>query len=253
MTACFIKNLWRRPQEIYEGLVVRCSPGVHELAAKLVCKHTAHISSVLDLAAGTGAWLARLKNAGFTNLEAFELNSNGFGLEGIKLSSIDLNTHFSSNVQNTYGLISAIEIWEHLDCSRVFLREIRNLLDEQGMLLITTPNIGHWSGRLRFMFTAEHRYFTEQDYHLQRHISPITRLHTKLIFEEIGFEIIEVVTVGSFFGTLKNMLMFPISFVFRLCCGVYSDGDVLVYLLRKTKPITSSAGRSSKYLSAHEK
>lgn len=67
------------------------------------------------------------------------------------------------------------------------------MLSSDVYLLLTTPNIGHWSGRLRFLASGEHRYFKEGDYYQQRHISLITHLHINLmfrVFREIEKEIV---------------------------------------------------------------
>src|SRR5207253_1620067 len=114
---------WRRPLGEYDGRLMRCAPGTHEAAAAIVTRHVAKDARVLDLASGTGAFLARLRDLGYANLDAVELNVDGFRLDGVTPRPVDLNSTFADQLPHQYGLISAIEIIEHLDCPRHFLRD----------------------------------------------------------------------------------------------------------------------------------
>jgi 2-polyprenyl-3-methyl-5-hydroxy-6-metoxy-1,4-benzoquinol methylase len=228
-----LKSLWRLPPEQYRELAVRCAPGAHEEAFAILAKHVPVDGRVMDLAAGSGAWLLRLRNAGFIDLSAIELDVDRFGLGQVKPQPINLNGRFSEEISTDFSLVTALEIIEHLDSPRDFLRQAFNALAPRGYLLVTTPNIGHWVGRIRFLLSAEHRYFKESDYHQQRHISPISHLQMNLMCREIGFELVEFGTAGSFWGAAKRGLAAILSVPFRVVFGSRTHGDVNMYLLRK--------------------
>ena len=234
---------WRRDLDSYHGRLMRCAPGTHEVAGEIVVKHVARDAKTLDLASGTGAFLARLRDAGFANLHAVELNVEGFNVDGVTPLAVDLNANFAGALPRDFDLITAIEIIEHLDCPRSFLRNVRALLADNGYLLLTTPNIAHWLGRIRFLLSGELRQFQRHDYDHQRHISPITGIQMRLMFEEIGFELIEAATAGTFFGPLKAALFTPVAAMF----GQNVSGDVSIYLVRKTSKSSDSTGRDSMY------
>src|SRR4030095_8559679 len=120
---------------------MRCAAGTHEAAAAFVTRHVPKDARVLDLASGTGAFLARLRDQRFTNLNAVELNVDGFRLDCVMPQPVDLNSSFADALPHDFNLVSAIEIIEHLDCPRQFLCNIRALLADGGYLLLTTPNI----------------------------------------------------------------------------------------------------------------
>ncbi|MBR8828125.1 MAG: class I SAM-dependent methyltransferase [Gomphosphaeria aponina SAG 52.96 = DSM 107014] len=242
-----MKSLWRLPPETYKNLAVRCAPGVHEAACALITSHVPMRGAVLDLAAGTGSWLARINDAGFKELTAVELDLEEFKLEGVKPRPIDLNSLFSKEFDSSFQLVTAIEIIEHLDCPRAFLREIHQLLCPGGYLLLTTPNIGHWAGRLRFLLWAEHRYFKESDYHEQRHISPVSHIHMCLMFREIGYKLIAHRTAGTFFTPLKKIVTAGLSLPFQVLFGSNTDGDANIYLAQKTDPDVTLTGKDSYY------
>lgn len=241
-------HLWHVPRSHYRGLMCWCAPGVHEAALQMLLPHVRRNCRVLDLAAGTGAWLARLMDAGFEDLHAVELNTEWFELAGVDPCPLDLNSAFAEQVNGPFELISAIEIVEHLDCPRHFLRQARALMNDDGHLLLSTPNIAQWRGRLTFLRRGEHRYFGESEYDTQRHISPVTNLHMRLMFREIGLRVVAHRTVGSYAGPLRKLLALPLSLAFRALCGPHSQGDVGIYLVAKCEPDQSSAGKDSRYL-----
>ena len=245
----FLANWWRRPLGTYRGRMMRCAPGTHEAAADLLLRRQPDRSvHVLDLASGTGAFLARLCDAGFRNLHAVELNVEGFDLEGVTPQPVDLNSTFADALPHDFGLVTAIEIIEHLDCPRSFLKNVRALLADDGHLLLTTPNVAHWLGRLRFALSGELRQFQRRDYDYQRHISPITHIQMRLMLEELGFELLDFTTAGTFFGPLKQAIFSPISLLARAMMGPLATGDVALYLARKTPAgVSASAGRDSFY------
>lgn len=200
---------------------------------------------MLDLAAGSGAWLARLHDAGFSDLSAVELNAEGFGFDAVQPRSMDLNAPFCEAFDSSFNLVTAIEIIEHLDSPRHLLREIHHLLSKDGYLLLTTPNVGTWRGRINFLLRAEHTYFGEWDYHNARHISPVTDLQMRLMLQEIGFRLVESVTAGSFDGRRRRLATAPISVLFRLLLGPRTKGEVNVYLAVKDEPDVASTGGDS--------
>jgi SAM-dependent methyltransferase len=243
-----LAELWRRELERYDGLLMRCAPGTHEAAIKLLLKHVAAgRPAALDVASGSGALLARLRDHGFADLDAIEIDRKGFGFPGIEPKSLDLNGPFASRIERRYGLITALEILEHLDCPRHFLGELHALLEPGGWLLLSTPNTSNWTGRLRFLLSGELRQFQEHDYHYQRHISPTTDVQLRLMLREIGFDVIDRVVAGSFFGPLKKALLSPIFAMTRLMWGPIAGDDVRIYLARRTEPDRTSPGASSFY------
>lgn len=225
-----IKKGWALEKSTYNTLTMYCAPGTHEAAMSLLLRHNPPRSSVLDLASGSGAMLARLFDHGFTELYAVERNVDRFQLAGIKPFTVDLNSGFCQQFDRRFALITAIEIIEHLDCPRDFLRQVRALLDEGGYLLLTTPNVSNWVGRIYFLLWGEFRWFCETQYKRQRHISPITDVQMRFMLKENGFHLVDSTSAGSFFGLLKQLVMAPVSLFFRATFGRRAWGDSNIYL-----------------------
>lgn len=241
------RNIWQQRHASYMGLLMRCAPGAHEAALSLLQRHRASQKSVLDLAAGSGAFLARLRDNGFTDLHAVELDVEKFRLGDIRPLSLDLNADFARQFSSRFNVITAIEIIEHLDSPRLFLRQVHQLLPDGGMLLLSTPNVAHWAGRLRFLLNGELRFFDEDLYRRMRHISPITDTQMRLMLHEIGFSVMESLAAGESYGLLKRLATAPLALLFCLVCGPEVRGDVMLYLARRTEPDHGSPGSTSHY------
>lgn len=230
-------NLWSLPLDSYKGLRARCAPGLHPAAVALLARHPeVPRAAVLDLASGSGSLLARLRDNGFTDLHAVELDVPKFQIPDITPLPLDLNQDFSAQLPQRYNLITAIEIVEHLDSPRHFLQSTHRSLNNDGFLLLSTPNIASWIGRIKFLLTGIPHQFAQHDYDHNHHVSPIPHLQMLQMFHEIGFTLVEHTAAGSFFGPLKRLATLPLSLPFRLIAGPESQADVNLYLARKSAP-----------------
>ena len=225
-----MRQLWMRDKSSYRGLEMFCAPGTHEATMSLLLRHNPPRSSVLDLGAGTGAMLARLQDAGFADLAAVELAAERFQLRNLTSLVVDLNTAFAGQFDRRFALILAIEVIEHLNCPRDFLRQVRSLLIDGGYLLLTTPNVANWVGRLKFLLTGELRWFDQALYRRMRHVSPLTDTQMRLMLDELGFRLLESVTAGNFYGPLRRLVTAPISLAFGAIFGRRVWGDCSIYL-----------------------
>lgn len=239
--------LWRIPYSEHNGLVSRASPGTHETALEILLANNISKDNILDLAAGTGSFVSRLDSSGFTSISAVELDLKSFQFKKITPISLDLNSNFSDEIKKQFNTITATEIIEHLDDPRHFLNQIHLLLKENGYLLVSTPNVQHWVSRLKFLFRGELRFFAAQDYLDQRHITPIFDSHFRLMFKEVGFQLIEFRTGASGWGVIKKALSSCISLFFRVFGGKITQGDISFYLLKKTSPDKTFSGSTSRY------
>jgi len=142
-----IKRLWVRPTRHFKGHREHCAPGVQEAAVALVRRHVTPAAGVLDLASGSGAMLARLRDVGFCDLHGVRRCLETFGIpetpspEGSDVCTLDLNGNFARHYDRRFALVVSVEVVEHLDSPRHFLRQARELLDDGGHLLLTTPNV----------------------------------------------------------------------------------------------------------------
>lgn len=235
-----MSELWRRSSGQFQGYRMHCSPGTQEAAVKLLLRHVAPSSGVLDLASGSGAMLARVREVGFRDLHGVERDLEVFGMpetripEEVSFVGLDLNGDFASHYSRRFSLIMSSEVIEHLDSPRHFLRQVWQLLEPDGHLLLTTPNVANWVGRLRFLVLGELRWFDHRSYHRLRHISPIPDSQMRAMLPELGFELVGATSAGNFMGPLQELLTAPLSLPFLALLGRRGWGDCNIYLARRT-------------------
>jgi SAM-dependent methyltransferase len=245
-----LKNrLMRKDMEYYKGLLNGCAPGTHSRLIELMLRSGTPRDAVLDLGAGSGALLRRLRDAGFEDLHAADLAISNFGLPDIPFTRVDLNSELSHAFNRKFKVICISEVIEHLDSPRFSLSQVRSLLDNDGWLALTTPNVGFWEGRIKFLLSGELWGFSEASYRQIRHISPLTIDQLRLMLRELGFDIVALETAGSFSTLLRWALLSPLWIPITVIGGIRALGECIVLLARKVEPEADLA-RPSVYSAA---
>ncbi len=163
----------------------------HEKVLELVGKFVSKPARFLDLGAGEGAFSKSLMELGHEVL-AVDGNSENWKVAEIDLVEADLDTKFSTNISSNkkFDAVVAIEIIEHVENPFSFAREVSKLLNKDGLLFVTTPNVEAVSSRLIFLYTGRLKYFGEYETVRPAHITPIFYWKLEMLLEEAGFEII---------------------------------------------------------------
>jgi 2-polyprenyl-3-methyl-5-hydroxy-6-metoxy-1,4-benzoquinol methylase len=229
-------RLMRKPMEDYKGLHVGCTPGTHAALVDMIGRHLRPCNGVLDIGACAGALLLRLRDKGFGDLTGTDLDTTRFNLPDATFLKLELNQRFSEEFTTKFKLITCTDVIEHLDSPRNFLAEACALLEEGGYLALSLPNVAFWEGRCKFLLKGELWGFGEKNYRLQRHISPITFDQMRMMTQEIGFEVVEVGTGGSFATPFRQAVTFPIWGPLRWIAGFSVLGEAALFLLKKSEP-----------------
>ena len=95
----------------------------------------------------------------------------------------DLNGHWSTGMEKM-DLIVALEVIEHLENPRHFLREIKNILRPGGRAILSTPNQLSLASRSCFVLRGQHQHFQSSCY--PAHITPLLPVDFERICAEIG-------------------------------------------------------------------
>lgn len=114
------------------------------------CANISTSSRVLDIGCGSGAIGRALKERGIQNIFAVEVDAqareNAAGIYARVGSSL------SDFAGQRFDVILLLDVLEHLTNPDAFLKEAIDLLSPGGTMLISVPNIAHWSVRLPLLF-----------------------------------------------------------------------------------------------------
>jgi len=64
----------------------------------------------------------------------------------------DIENDNYKDIEKNYDIVIATEVIEHLFLPELFIKNIKNLVKENGLIIITTPNFLMWTLRLRMLF-----------------------------------------------------------------------------------------------------
>jgi 2-polyprenyl-3-methyl-5-hydroxy-6-metoxy-1,4-benzoquinol methylase len=152
----------RLDHESIEQLVELTLPGLHKTLVEQVTRipEVSLDTSILDLGCGSGAWLARLAHHGFKRLHGVDNQSfvtlPAQGEVPFSCSYADLDNDPDLGLADAkFGLITAIELIEHVHNPGRLLRHVSRHLADGGYFLLTTPNVHSIRARIRFALTGK--------------------------------------------------------------------------------------------------
>jgi 2-polyprenyl-3-methyl-5-hydroxy-6-metoxy-1,4-benzoquinol methylase len=206
-------------------------PGLHShLIGKLTT--LSKTARTLDLGCGTGAWLKRLSDAGYTNLSGADIRDPPIDAFGITYHKLDLDGDSLEAIEGQYDLITAIEFIEHIGNVSQFLKFVNSRLSPDGMLLVSTPNVNSLVSRLKLALTTKLRHFDQfgdETHFTPVFFDPFVRLLTKH-----GLTVRDAWTYpenGTQFGSRRAFLLFA-----RALQHILPDpfaGDIMCFLVAK--------------------
>jgi 2-polyprenyl-3-methyl-5-hydroxy-6-metoxy-1,4-benzoquinol methylase len=122
--------------------------GIHEEVISLLIAEKR--GKVLDVPAGQGALTLKLKEMGF-EVYAADISPESFVVEDIECKRVDLNKSLPY-ADGAFDYIVCVEGIEHLENPFLTLREFSRILEPEGKIILTTPNILNLRARLSYLF-----------------------------------------------------------------------------------------------------
>lgn len=208
-------------------------PGLHEHLLKSIPQAINHNKPVLDIGCGTGAWLERLANAGFNNLHGTDQDIEQLGTKKATCSQANLDWSDLGLKQNKFALITSIEVLEHLENPGRLFYHVANLLEPDGYLLLTTPNLHSVLSRLRFLITGNLRQFDDKGE--PTHIYPVVLTPLIRILQSYHLEIVEKWSYPLAESVTSRASLKMASSFLSLMLKDDLPGDILCLLIQKLK------------------
>lgn len=159
-------------EDSYRGIPIHAAAGVHAKVAELLAGRLPALGRVADLGAGHGALSLRLHDAGFL-VEAFDFDVQNWPLREVPCRRFDLNESLQAVRQfGPFEAVCAIEVIEHLENPRRFLKELVSLAAEHGTwLVISTPNPLDTFSSISLFTRGIFNWFSRDHYEGGGHIS----------------------------------------------------------------------------------
>jgi 2-polyprenyl-3-methyl-5-hydroxy-6-metoxy-1,4-benzoquinol methylase len=144
---------------------------------------------LLDIGCSSGALLMSARALGF-NAEGVELSADAADTArraGLKVFTGSLDA--ARFPAATFDAAILMEVIEHLDDPRAMLAECRRILKPGGILLVTTPNAGSWTARIRGARWTGYNLTA-----MGGHVSFFNSRSIRMIAERTGFETARIET-----------------------------------------------------------
>lgn len=109
-------------------------------------------AKILEAGAGHGAFTELLHKDGF-DISACDLFPELFYLKEVECLEADVTKELPYP-SDSFDVILAIEVMEHIHDHLVFFKEAARILRKDGILLFSTPNILSLKSRIRFLFSG---------------------------------------------------------------------------------------------------
>lgn len=185
--------------------------------------------TILEIGCGTGATLKKLKDSGIavstTGIELYPLKQNHHdSLNHLFLENIE-TMRFPPDMQSSFDIILMGDVLEHLIDPWTTLKKINNLLKMNGKIIMSIPNIRHYSALKSIFLNGDFKY-TQDGILDQTHLRFFTK---KNIVELIAGANLDIEYLTSQFD--QENFKSKKYWLNKLTFGIFHDFFVFQYLI----------------------
>lgn len=198
----------------YRGISINTSKNTHEKVFSLIEKDKN--SKIVDIPCGAGAFVLRLKDNGFNNIVAIDIDNNleidhDEFLIGDMVKDIPLE-------ENSINVLICIDGIEHISQQFHFVKEVNRILKAGGEFIFSTPNISSLRSRWRWFMTGHHNKcktpLDENNPSPLHHIGMISFPEIRYLLHTNGFQIEKVTENRIKPISWLYVIFVPFSFLF---------------------------------------
>jgi len=218
----------------YKGISINTSKNTHESVFELISKDTS--KTVADIPSGSGAFIQRLKDAGFEKIIAIDIE-NILAIDHDNFVQGDMTKTLPLS-DNSCDIVVCIDGIEHINKQFDFVREVNRVLKQGGEFVLSTPNISSLRSRWKWFFTGHHHKcnspLDEKNPTPLHHIGMISFPEMRYMLHTCGFRITKVTT-----NRIK-----PVSLIFSIFVPFIYIATSWVYSSTGKKEGTSAINKS---------
>jgi len=204
--------------------------------------------TVLDAGTGRGTLARSLAAAGF-RVCACDILPERFGPSGggVQFQKADLNAPLPYR-DKTFDYVCCTEVIEHVENPFALLREFWRVLEDGGLLFLSTPNILNVSSRVRFLLEGAYEFFKYPVMEWAEtgtgdlHLYPIRYHELEYYLAHCGLQIEAV--FSSTLHYQRRLMFFPLELLMRAQTAVKN--------FRSSRPNEISTARLYRVLLSHE-
>jgi 2-polyprenyl-3-methyl-5-hydroxy-6-metoxy-1,4-benzoquinol methylase len=222
----------------YNGIQEMAAYGLHSDVYTMLSPYLKKGMRILDFGCGQGAFSQRLVDKGMI-VDACDINTEQIKAKVNRKFTFDLNKEIKpDSFSDKYDMLIALEILEHLHNPWKYLNDSLTLLNDGGIIVLSTPNISNFISRLRFFMRGTLIAFEKTDL-AHGHITPLSFVQLENMFEFYKLETLKKGYAGTiplfhFFGfsTFSIFRNTVLPLLYPLMAG-QKRGRALVYILKK--------------------
>lgn len=222
----------------YAGIPIHAADGVHEYVGYLTEAELTVDEPILELGAGSGALTKRLLDQGCV-VAPVDIDGSTWACPGVELTILDLNDRdWPQQMLGQYRTVVAVELIEHLENPRQFMRNLARVTSPGGTCILTTPNVCcsesiQLLGRKGWLVG-----FDPEQYRSSGHISILPWWLLCLMAWDAGFDTVRVDFTGSFDMRGARLILSRVFARFarlfqQSVHRVIDDGVVVVMVLKR--------------------
>lgn len=155
----------KQQPEVYSGInsseswIIK-EPFLHDLVNSLP-----EDSKILDVGCGNGSFLLRLRALGFTSLYGADI-ANYLVDTNLEHQVLDLNVERLVQADDSLDVVTAFQVFEHLENYFLLEQEIARVLRPGGMFVMAVPNPYNIFYKAKFLLTDDMPGFNLHNNHL---------------------------------------------------------------------------------------
>ena len=143
-------------------LAERAGSGLHLHMEQLLVREFPDRSlGIVDVGCGTGAFLQRLSDHGYQNLQGVDIRPAVAQVGAARMHAVDVDAGVLPLQSASCDIAVLIEFMEHVENPGMLLSELHRIVRPGGCVLLTTPSLHSLEARFRWLLAERLKQFDE--------------------------------------------------------------------------------------------